>query len=93
MTPPPINEYQLEDFDASKEIPYPSRTASNAKRYAEEARETATSIQVPIVDVWTAFMKTAGWKDGEPLIGSRDVPNNGKFGSLFTDGLLKSFYS
>ncbi|KAI9927673.1 hypothetical protein ASPWEDRAFT_176155 [Aspergillus wentii DTO 134E9] len=87
ITPPPINEYQLEGFDASKNTPHPSRTASYTKQYAEAAREVATSLGVPVADLWTAFMTTVGWKEGQPLVGSRDVPNNEKLQSLLTDGL------
>lgn len=32
-------------------------------------------------------MSSVGWKEGQPLVGSRDLPENAKFASLFTDGL------
>lgn len=86
ITPPPINEYQLEAFDSEKENPHPSRTASLAKSYAEAAREVAASLNVPAADIWSAFMARVGWKEGQPLVGSRDLPNNDQFCSLFTDG-------
>ncbi|KAJ6136400.1 hypothetical protein N7512_001560 [Penicillium capsulatum] len=86
LTPPPVNEYQLEKFDADKNTAHPSRTASLTKLYAEAAQEVGTSLGVPVVDVWAAFMASAGWKEGQPLIGSRDVPDLEEFNCLFTDG-------
>lgn len=71
---------------------FPSRTNSFTRQYAEAAHEVATSSKIPVADLWTAFMTAAGWKEGEPLTGSKDLPRNDKLGSLFTDGLL-SLYS
>ncbi|KAJ5815661.1 Esterase SGNH hydrolase-type subgroup [Penicillium riverlandense] len=87
LTPPPVNEYQLEGFDASKGTPHPSRTAAYTKLYAAAAREVGAELGVPVADLWTAFMQTTGWQDGQPLIGSRDAPNNANLETLFTDGL------
>lgn len=92
ITPPPINEYQLEDFDSEKGNPYPSRTASLAKTYAEAAREVAASLNIPSADIWSAFMAKVGWDEGKPLVGSRNLPNNEEFCSLFTDGKSKSVF-
>ncbi|CAI7595673.1 unnamed protein product [Penicillium glandicola] len=87
ISPPPVNEHQLEAFDAAKNTPFPSRTASFTKSYASAAGEVGASLNIPVVDLWSAFMKTAGWKEGEPLIGARDVPQSEALASLFTDGL------
>ncbi|KAJ5824600.1 Esterase SGNH hydrolase-type subgroup [Penicillium robsamsonii] len=87
ISPPPVNEYQVEKFDAEKGCPFPSRTASYTKSYAAAACEVGSALNIPVVDLWTAFMKTTGWKEGEPLIGSRDAPDNEKLSSLLTDGL------
>lgn len=88
ITPAPINEYQLEDFDASKNLPHPSRTARLAKVYAEATRDLAASLDVPVVDLWTAFMKQTDWKEGQPLPGSRDLPNDKKLQQLLSDGTI-----
>ncbi|KAJ5591504.1 uncharacterized protein N7459_001873 [Penicillium hispanicum] len=87
LTPPPVNEYQLESFDQDKKVAHPSRTAVLAQTYAKAAREVAAELNIPVADIWTAFMTSTGWKEGEPLVGSRDLPNSEDFSSLFTDGL------
>lgn len=84
ITPPPVNEYQLVPANASN--PDPTRTASNTRLYAEAAREVAGSLGVPVVDIWTRFMEAAGWQVGQPLPGSREIPNNDKLQNLFVDG-------
>ncbi|KAL1998670.1 hypothetical protein VTN02DRAFT_5769 [Thermoascus thermophilus] len=87
LTPPPVNEYQLATLDLQKGFPSPSRTASNTKRYADACREVAGSLGVPVVDIWTAFMKAAGWQEGQPLPGSKEIPNNAVLEGLLSDGL------
>jgi len=87
ITPPPVNEWQLEGFDKEKNTPHPSRTAAFTKMYSEAAREVGASLDVPVADIWSAFMATTGWQGGQPLVGSRDVPNNAQLSSLFTDGM------
>lgn len=89
ITPPPVNEYQLEAFDASGGVPHPSRTAARTKTYADSARAVASELGVPCVDLWTALMKAAGWVEGQPLVGSREVPNSPALASFFTDGMFE----
>ncbi|BCS04953.1 SGNH/GDSL hydrolase family protein [Aspergillus luchuensis] len=86
LTPPPVNEYQLEAFDASEGVPHPSRTANQTRKYAGAASDVALSLGVPIADLWTAFMEAVEWREGDPLIGSREVPNHESFQQYFTDG-------
>jgi lysophospholipase L1-like esterase len=86
ISPPPVNEYQLEGFDAAKDTPHPSRTASQTKLYAAAAQEVGAALNVPVADLWSAFMKPTGWKEGQSLVGSRDAPINETFAGLFTDG-------
>lgn len=76
----------MEGFDAAKDTPHPSRTASLTKLYAVAVREVGATLNVPVVELWSAFMKPTGWEEGQPLIGSRDAPNNEIFAGLFTDG-------
>lgn len=86
ITPTPINEYQLQRFDEDKGNVHPTRTNQRTREYAEAAQEVASSLNVPAVDLWTTFMTAAGWKEGQPLIGSREAPSNEKLASLLTDG-------
>jgi len=39
------------------------------------------------VDLWTGFLDAAGWRQGDPLLGSTNVPKNDKMGELMHDGL------
>lgn len=86
LTPTPVNEYQLQGFDEGKGNAHPSRTAGNTKIYADAAREVASSTGAVVADIWTAFVSAAGWKEGQPLPGSRDLPEIDSFRALFTDG-------
>lgn len=88
LTPPPVNEHQLQFWEVEKGFSSPSRTATNTKRYAGACRAAAASLPVQVVDVWGAFMEAAGWKEGEPLIGSRDVPENKFLADLLSDGTI-----
>ncbi|KAF9885008.1 hypothetical protein FE257_000831 [Aspergillus nanangensis] len=84
LTPPAVNEYQM---DAGDGTPL-KRTAVNTKLYADAAREVASSLGTPVADIWTTFMTTAGWKEGEtPLPGSKEIPNNVQLQTLLSDGL------
>lgn len=88
ITPPPVNEYQhiLEDIQKGyKEL---RRTAQHTKLYADACKEIGGNLGVQVVDVWTAFLKNAGWIEGEPLIGSIETSRNEIFDSLFSDGTL-----
>ncbi|KAL3467148.1 SGNH hydrolase-type esterase domain-containing protein [Aspergillus heterothallicus] len=87
IAPTPVNEYQLQGFDEDKGNEHPTRTNAHTRLYAQAAREVAESLNIPIVDLWSAFMASVGWKDGEPLIGSRKAPSHEGFAGLFTDGL------
>ncbi len=86
ITPPPVDEYQLLLQAHDLGLSEPSRTAWNTKRYADGCRQVGRSLGIPVVDLWTAFMKEAGWKDGQPLPGSRDRNQCEAFRRLFRDG-------
>lgn len=88
LTPPPVNQYQLEVFDASEGVPHPSRTAAQTRKYADAVIELGKDLDVPVVDLWSAFMRYVGWKEGDVLVGSREAPNNEDFEALFTDGMF-----
>lgn len=86
LTPPPVNEYQLEPNDFAKGLRTLSRTATNTRIYADACREVGNSLGIPVVDIWSAFMKQAGWTEGQPLAGSKSAPANEKLAALLSDG-------
>lgn len=68
-----------------------SRLASTTKEYADAALDVGARLNVPVVNLWKAFMAktefTAGtWKLGDSLPGSLDVPQNDALVELMYDG-------
>jgi isoamyl acetate esterase len=90
VTPPPVNEYQLTILDALKGYTVPQRTAANTRRYADACRKVGEELNLPVVDLWHAFMSKAGWKEGEPLTGSQEVERNEVLQMLLQDGTYLS---
>lgn len=87
VTPPPVDEYQQALADEAKGFTPVRRLAENTAKYAQVCREVGVQLQVPVVDIWTAFLKHFGWREGqEYLPGSRMIPANEIFQSLFSDG-------
>lgn len=87
LNAPPICEYKNQQRDVSKGRSEIMRTAENTRQYAAKAIEVAEEVGIPYVDVWSGIMNHLGWKNGEPLIGSHDLPENAKMGEIFPDGL------
>jgi len=93
ITPPPICEYRTQENDLARGIvPVGAqRLAANTKRYADAALEVGKALGIPTVNLWEAFMQYAGgWKEGNPLPGSKELPENEKLGELLMDG--KAFH-
>lgn len=86
ITPPPIDEGMCEADDASKGIHQVRRLASTTLNYAQAAREASQELNVECLDLWTVFMKEAGWREGESLIGQKGVEKKG-LERLLRDGL------
>ena len=86
ITPPPINEYQTEARDQLKGYTVPSRSAEHTKKYADATREVGTELEVPVLDIWSIIMEIAGWKEGEPLIGSKKLKRSEVLESFLIDG-------
>lgn len=86
VTPPPVNEYQLTIRDARGGCTVPQRTAANTRKYADACRMVGEELNLPVVDLWHAFMSKTGWKVGDPLIGSKDVERNEVLETLLRDG-------
>ncbi|PWW79536.1 SGNH hydrolase [Tuber magnatum] len=88
ITPPPICEYRTQDNDLARGIPGTQRRAANTKKYADAALEVGKALGIPTVNLWEAFVQHAGgWEEGNPLLGSKELPKNEKLGELLRDGL------
>lgn len=90
ITPPPVDEYQLEMADKAKgyDMSLQRRTAERTKSYADAARNVGRELNIAVLDIWTAFMLKAGWKQGEPLLGSSKLPRSPVLGQLLYDGMF-----
>lgn len=90
ITPPPVDEYQLEIADKAKgyDTSLQRRTAERTKSYADTAHEVGRELSVTVLDLWTAFMLKAGWKQGEPLLGSSKLPRSPVLSELLYDGMF-----
>ena len=86
LTPPPVNEYQLDEANLVSEIKDPVRSAEHTKKYADACRQVGAEVGVVVLDVWSVFMAKAGWKEGEPLVGSKKVARNEVLEKLLNDG-------
>lgn len=91
ITPPPVDERLCLATDKMKSIDVVRRTAEHTARYAEAVRKVARQLEVPVLDVWYAFMKAAGWKEGDPLPGSSSIPQNPVLVRLLHDGISQFF--
>jgi isoamyl acetate esterase len=91
ITPPPIDERTQRAVDVSKSYPL-RRSAENTKNYADAVREVGEELGIPVLDMWSKCMELAGWKPGQPLEGSQDLPPNPKFDELFVDGKWLSIF-
>ena len=87
ITPPPVNEYKLEESDLVQGLTDPRRTAENTKRYADATREVGAELGVAVLDIWSIFMAMTGWKEGEPLVGSKKVARSEILEKLLADGM------
>lgn len=86
ITPAPVDEHQLEPNDLAIGYSGLQRTAENTKRYADACRDVGKQLGVPVVDLWTVFMRAAGWKEGGPLPGGKNADRNQVLGRLLVDG-------
>lgn len=77
ITAPPFDEHQWGDG---------IRTAEHTKKYADACRQVGKELGVVVLDLWSVFMKRAGWKPGQPLAGSKAAERNKVLGELLSDG-------
>ena len=86
ITPPPVNEYKLEESDLVKGLTDPRRTAEHTKKYADATTEVANELDVAILDLWSIMMAKTGWEKGEILVGSKKVARSKILDDLLIDG-------
>ncbi|CRG91873.1 GDSL esterase/lipase At5g62930 [Talaromyces islandicus] len=87
VTPPPICEYQQTQVDKEKGFSFLRRRSENTKKYAEACLDVASRMNLVGVDIWSAFMREAGWEEGQTLEGSLEAPKNEILQRLLYDGL------
>lgn len=66
VTPPPVNEYQLEVSDQAKGYVEAGRTAKTTRSYAIACQKAGEDAGVPVLDLWSAMMAKTGWKASTP---------------------------
>jgi len=86
VTPPPVDEYQLEEAGLECGNPEMQRTAEHTKKYADACRMVGAELGLAVVDLWSIFMAKTGWKHGKPLTGSKSVERSKVLGTLLSDG-------
>ena len=79
VTPSPVEEYRLPHDGEGR--------AERVAMYAQVIRDIGKSENIPVVDLWTAMMRTTGWKEGDILPGSSRTVPSVDLGRLFYDGL------
>lgn len=89
VTPPPVDEYQLEESGLECGNSEIQRTAEHTRKYADACRRVGAELNLAVVDLWSIFMAKAGWEHGKPLIGSKSVQRSKVLGSLLSDGKSK----
>ncbi|KAL9583577.1 MAG: hypothetical protein Q9212_002626 [Teloschistes hypoglaucus] len=87
LTPPLVEERRLEHRVKSQGYTELNRTNERTKQYADISRQLANDMGVGCVDLWKLFMTKSGWKEGQPLPGSIDQPENDTLRGLVHDGL------
>jgi lysophospholipase L1-like esterase len=94
ITPPPFEETMLVNLLEEWGAPPPTRKATDAQLYAELVKEVGKEAEVPVVDIWSAFMEKAGWKAGDPLPipGTLELGKSATLEELSYDGEFGDVY-
>lgn len=93
IAPPPINEHLWWPRDQSNGHTSVSRLASTTKEYAEAVCEVGARLQIPVVNLWEAFMAKTSfqkgtWKLGDAVPGSLGLAQNDALVELMYDGMI-----
>jgi hypothetical protein len=86
FTNPPVEETVMLDINKENGSTDMIRRAKDAKEYADAVKEVGKECDVPVLDVWTAFMKAAGWNGQGVLPGSEESGKNEVLAELLYDG-------
>ncbi|KAF4553408.1 GDSL-like Lipase/Acylhydrolase-like protein 1 [Elsinoe fawcettii] len=91
ITPPPIDERLCEVTDREKGFPMSRRSAAHTAAYAQAVGQLGRERSIPVVDLWSAFLKASGydtvWDGKAELPGSKNLEVNEKLRQLLSDGL------
>ena len=91
IAPPPVNEHLWWPRDQANGHAAVSRTAAATKEYADAACEVGAKLDIPVINLWKAFMAKAAfqsdsWKTGDDLPGSLAIPQDDALVELMYDG-------
>jgi hypothetical protein len=87
VTPGPLEERVLEERNRPFGYADLNRFNDVTAQYAQAVREVGKELGVPVLDLWMAFQRRAGWREGEKWAGSRDAPANEVMRRLLHDGM------
>lgn len=94
ITPPPVDERTALASDASKSTDRPlavRRSAVVTAQYAEAVRALGRELRLPVLDIWSAMMREAGYTrtelDSTQLPGSSEAPESAVLQGFLHDGL------
>lgn len=90
VTPPPINEYALEDSDAAKGVFGRRRTAEHTMMYADACKSVGRELDISVLDLWALCMKEAQCENGDLLPGSKKVERNRYLDQVLSDGIIRA---
>lgn len=95
VAPPPINEHLWWPRDQSSGYTSVTRLAATTKEYADAVCEVGARLQLPVVNLWKAFMartdfRSEAWKLGDAVPGALGIPQNDALLELMYDGTLRS---
>jgi hypothetical protein len=86
FTNPPVEETVMLDINKENGSTDMNRRAKDAEEYADTVKEVGKECGVPVLDVWGAFMKEAGWTGEGVLPGSEESGKNEVLAELLYDG-------
>ena len=86
ITPPPLEERKQLACQALAHSAERTRKNTVTVEYVQAALEVGESLGIPVLNIFTAFLKRAGWSEGEPFPGSLDQPENEVMKELLIDG-------